>query len=163
MLTCHLLHGRDPDSRTSLTNLAVFSPQTQYIYQPRNLWLAYGLAILFAIIGSILGFIALMINHASFSNSFSTVLRVTQNPALFDIIQYTETSGAEPIPKQLADIKVSLSDDNGQIYASLVVGESGRTRVHGAVYEQPSRNGTLSSAGEDRDHQVYPSSHNQYI
>lgn len=45
---------------------------------------------------------------AAFGNSFSTILRTTRNPELDGLISSAETSGAEPLPRQLANTKLRL-------------------------------------------------------
>jgi hypothetical protein len=54
------------------------------------------------------GTIALFENRASFANSFSTILRVTRDPGLFSLIDHYETNGAEPLPGDLAGVKLSM-------------------------------------------------------
>ncbi|KAH6957189.1 hypothetical protein DER45DRAFT_595857 [Fusarium avenaceum] len=45
---------------------------------------------------------------ASYANSFSTILRTTRNPDLDAVIPATETSGAEPLSKNLGNVRLVL-------------------------------------------------------
>lgn len=58
---------------------------TVYQYSPRNLILAYGLALAFALLAAAIGALAIRANGTSYDKSFSTILGVTRNPALDDL------------------------------------------------------------------------------
>ncbi|KAI9765995.1 MAG: hypothetical protein M1840_007002 [Geoglossum simile] len=105
------------------TNVTFRYPQNVYLYSQKYLLLAYGIAILFTLFGVIVGFLSLFANGASFSNSFSTVLRVTRDPKLLEIMHPAETSGTDPLPKHLADtmvyVKPVVVPDPVERYAGL--------------------------------------------
>ncbi|KAF1809491.1 hypothetical protein P152DRAFT_403231 [Eremomyces bilateralis CBS 781.70] len=99
---------RDFENATAPTNLTIFSPQNIYVYQPRNLALAYGLAVGFSILGVLAGFVAVVANGASYAFDFSSILRVTRNPELTNAVQADVTNGAEPLPSHLAKTKMRV-------------------------------------------------------
>jgi len=45
---------------------------------------------------------------ASYTNSFSTILRTTRNPELDAVVPSAETSGAEPLSKHLSSVRLVL-------------------------------------------------------
>jgi len=113
---------RHPVNKSAPTNVTISVPRNLYVYSPRNIWISYGLAILFAILGALLGMAALLTNSAAFTNSFSTILRVTGYADLSTIVGANDTFGAAPLPKQLKQAKLSveeLSTSDGLRYWSL--------------------------------------------
>ena len=104
------------------TNVTISVPRNLYVYSPRNIWISYGLAITFAILGALLGIAALLKNSAAFTNSFSTILRVTGHADLNTIVGASDTFGASPLPNHLKHAKLSveeLSTSDGVQYWSL--------------------------------------------
>jgi hypothetical protein len=77
---------------TTLTNL--------YTYNQRNLLLAYGLAIFFALLANILGAYAYKINGVSFERGFSSFLSATRDPELVNLFHY-QTLGKLPVPDHI--------------------------------------------------------------
>jgi hypothetical protein len=66
-------------------------------------------AIFFALICVLLGVYALLRNGASYTNSFSTIVRVTRDPVLSSLIDDEgDLQGAEPVPKHIRRTKVQL-------------------------------------------------------
>lgn len=116
---------RQDVSSASLISVITHSPQNIYVYSPRNLILAYGIAILFTLVGVILGFWCLSVNGGSYSNSFSTVLRTTRNSQLDTLVRTSETTGADPLPHHLGRTKVSLqvlsTDSSGQPHVAIAL------------------------------------------
>ncbi len=84
------------------TNLTIYYPQNIYTYQPRDLWLAYGIAVLSNIICLLIAMVALNQNGLSYSNNFTTILRTTRNQNLDVLVKEGESSGADPVPAHTA-------------------------------------------------------------
>ncbi|KIW34877.1 uncharacterized protein PV07_01624 [Cladophialophora immunda] len=83
--------------------------ESQFVYEPRALLVAYGLSAFFALICVLLGVHALLHNGASYTNSFSTIVRVTRDPALSRLIaDEGDLQGAEPVPKHIHRAEVRL-------------------------------------------------------
>ncbi|KIW89847.1 uncharacterized protein Z519_09276 [Cladophialophora bantiana CBS 173.52] len=83
--------------------------ESQFVYEPRTLLIAYGLSTFFALICVLLGVHALLHNGASYTNSFSTIVRVTRDPALSRLIaDEGDLQGAEPVPKHIRKAELRL-------------------------------------------------------
>ncbi|KAJ9616449.1 hypothetical protein H2200_000167 [Cladophialophora chaetospira] len=108
------------DTTTAPANRLTF--QSQFVYEPRTLLIAYGISMLFALICVLLGVHALLRNGASYTNSFSTVVRVTRDPALSRLIaDEGDLQGAEPVPKHIRRAEVRLgrnAKSNSPSYSS---------------------------------------------
>lgn len=86
-----------------------FTAQTIYSYAPKKLWAAYGAATLFTFGSVIIGFLIILMNDASYDNSFSTVLRVSRAAELSVEVQDVDLSGKSPLPPYLAKATVTIS------------------------------------------------------
>ncbi|KAK0787274.1 hypothetical protein LTR02_006467 [Friedmanniomyces endolithicus] len=141
---------------SALTNLLAFAkgplwlrnPNT-YFYSPLKLWLAYGLAIAFATVAVLVGLAYMYIDEASYSNSFSTIMRTSRGAELSIDIAHEDASGANPLPSEMAGATVRFQD-----------GKAGgeRSSEQGWNDRIPAGGQTKSSAqdalleGEGRDH-----------
>ena len=85
-----------------------FSTQNAFSYEPRNLFIAYGIGLLFSLIVVMFGLLCIKSASASYTNSFSTILRTTRNPELDAIVPSAESSGAEPLSKHLSNVRLVL-------------------------------------------------------
>ncbi|KAF4334983.1 hypothetical protein FBEOM_11180 [Fusarium beomiforme] len=84
------------------------STQIAFSYEPRNLLIAYGIGLVACATIVIIGLLCIKSASASYGNSFSTILRTTRNPDLDTIVPVAETSGAEPLSKDLGDVRLVL-------------------------------------------------------
>ncbi|OAP56246.1 hypothetical protein AYL99_09425 [Fonsecaea erecta] len=83
--------------------------ESQFVYNSHTLLVAYGLSAFFALICVLLGVQALLHNGASYTNSFSTIVRVTRDPALSRLIaDEGDLQGAEPAPEHVRRTEVWL-------------------------------------------------------
>ncbi|OAL39803.1 hypothetical protein AYO20_00715 [Fonsecaea nubica] len=97
--------GNDQTTATALRQRF----ESQFVYDPRALLAAYGLSALFALACVLLGVHALLHNGASYTSSFSTIVRVTRDPALSRLIaDEGDLQGAEPVPKHIRRAEVRL-------------------------------------------------------
>ncbi|GKU09518.1 unnamed protein product [Fusarium langsethiae] len=96
------------DTAASYGPVTHLSAQNAFSYEPRNLFIAYGIGILFSFIVVIYGLLCIKSASASYANSFSTILRTTRNPDLDTVVPTAETSGAEPLPKHLGNVRLLL-------------------------------------------------------
>lgn len=88
----------------------VYSRFNIYDYDPRDLWIAYGIAAGSALLCVIFGIYAIWRNGDTYQNVFSTFLRTTRDQALQNLIDPSD-NGAEPLPKDLAEVKITLAED----------------------------------------------------
>jgi hypothetical protein len=106
-----LLH-RQNDTVSSRGPITYLSPQNVFSYKPQNLLIAYGVSLFTSTIIVIIGLLCIRFNSASYAYSFSTILRTTRNAGLDTVIPELETSGAEPLSKQLGGIRLLLQSDD---------------------------------------------------
>jgi hypothetical protein len=93
-------------------NVTTTHPQNVYAYNPKNLYVAYGIALLFTLFANILGTMAYISNGVSHNNSFSSIVRATRNPELLGIQdRKVKVSGAMPMDKQTGKTVLRLRDD----------------------------------------------------
>jgi hypothetical protein len=119
----------------SMKTVIVRSPQNMYRYASRNLLIAYSLGCGVTFLIVVIGLLCIHSASASFSITFSTILRTTQRLYLDPGILSAETSGANPLPKRLAKTRIifkressSADDDSGQTWSfSVAGGQSGET------------------------------------
>jgi hypothetical protein len=71
-----------------------------YTYHSTNLWLAYGLAITFALLANILGGLAYYHNGVSCDRSFSSILSSTRDSNIAKIFHH-QVLGKLPLPKHI--------------------------------------------------------------
>ncbi|EWG50755.1 hypothetical protein FVEG_09890 [Fusarium verticillioides 7600] len=96
------------DTAASHGNITYLTTQIAFSYEPRNLFIAYGLGLLASLIIVIIGLLCIKSASASYAATFSTILRTTRNPDIDTIVPVAETSGAEPLSKQLGDTRLVL-------------------------------------------------------
>ncbi|KAF4501988.1 hypothetical protein FAGAP_1779 [Fusarium agapanthi] len=96
------------DTAASRGNITYLTTQIAFSYEPRNLFIAYGLGLLASAVIVIVGLLCIKSASASYAAAFSTILRTTRNPDIDTIVPAAETSGAEPLSKQLGDTRLLL-------------------------------------------------------
>ena len=75
-----------------------------------KLWLAYGLAISLSALIVIIGLLAIYINGASFSYSFSSILRLSRGAEISVDINKADLDGRDPLPRYLKEATVKFSN-----------------------------------------------------
>ncbi|KAL5619769.1 hypothetical protein FOVSG1_001991 [Fusarium oxysporum f. sp. vasinfectum] len=96
------------DTAASHGNITYLTTQIAFSYEPRNLFIAYGMGLLASAIIVIVGLLCIKSASASYATTFSTILRTTRNPDIDTIIPAAETSGAEPLSRHLGDTRLVL-------------------------------------------------------
>jgi hypothetical protein len=97
------------------TNVTTTTYSNVYIYSATMLWLAYGLAIGVSLISIIVGFVSVTANKGSYSDNFSTVLRVAHNAWVSEPLQLEDATGKEPIPEHVGKIVISWPGDGAEV------------------------------------------------
>jgi hypothetical protein len=105
-------------------NVTLVTFSNVYTYSADLLWLAYGMAIGATIISIITGFITVSVNNGSYSDGFSTVLRIASNISLSRPLQFDETTGKQPTPDHVKDIVVSFPRDGRPAHHDAVRGRN---------------------------------------
>lgn len=109
----------DITTRAALSNTTTIATHSsfviQYSYEPRDLAIACGLSIFWAVVCMILGAIAMAQNRGLYTNSFSTVIRVTRDPELDRLIKEGEDRiGTEPLLDHIAEATVRFGERVGE-------------------------------------------------
>ncbi|KAJ9626857.1 hypothetical protein H2204_009873 [Knufia peltigerae] len=82
-----------------------------FSYAPRALFISYGIAIGLSATCLGVGMNAIFVNGLSYTNSFSTILRVTRDKAFDALVDSDEAAGGgDPRPKHLANVTVAYSN-----------------------------------------------------
>jgi len=81
----------------------------RYAYRSKNPLLSYGLALFFALVGSILGVYAYKSNGASHSKSFSAILTLTRNMGT----DFVRTQGEKKGEFKKQQLSLGLRDGGG--------------------------------------------------
>ncbi len=93
------------------TKVQLTTRENIYIYAVYKLWLAYGLAIGATAVIAMFGLAAIILNHASFSNRFSTILRLSRGAQLSTEINHAELCGRDPLPAYAEKAIVRFSQE----------------------------------------------------
>lgn len=81
---------------------------TIYSYNPKDLWLTYGISCAAALLSTILGIHSIWRNGGvGYQSTFSTYVRATRNLEIRDMIDPNDR-GTEPLPKKLADASIII-------------------------------------------------------
>ena len=107
-----------PALQPNLSSISAPSPATVtfqkiqniYVYAAWKLWLAYGIVIALTAIAVIVGLLAMYENGATYSNDFSTIFRVAKGAEVDVMIKAEDLDGKDPLPKYLADARISLAN-----------------------------------------------------
>ena len=93
------------------TKVQLTTRENIYIYAVHKLWLAYGLAIGATALIALFGIAAIVVNHASFSNRFSTILRLSRGAQLSNEINHADLCGRDPLPAYAKKATVRFSQE----------------------------------------------------
>ncbi|KAK4693726.1 hypothetical protein P7C71_g3725, partial [Lecanoromycetidae sp. Uapishka_2] len=93
------------------TKVQLATSENIYIYAAYKLWLAYGLAIGATALIALFGMVAILANHASFSNKFSTILRLSRGAQLSYEINHADLGGQDPLPAYAKKTTVRFSQE----------------------------------------------------
>ena len=94
-------------SSSELTNVTTITPTNIYVYQPQNVFIAYGIAVIFALLANVLGLFAYFSNGVSHDNSFSSIVCTTRDIHLSKLNAH-ERLGALPLEKKVGRTKMKF-------------------------------------------------------
>lgn len=95
-----------------------------YQYKPRDLYIAYGIAVLVTLIAALFGLHAVWMNGASYSSKFSTSIRIAKSTGL-DRLLDDEDDGCDPLPKGLKKARLQVSGGKRLLAEPMAGNESG--------------------------------------
>ena len=82
-----------------------------YIYNPHDLYIAYGLALLCTALCVAWGIFLMHTTKASYSLAFSTIMRTTRHEEIDTILKVTARRGEEPLPREMRTVKLVYGDE----------------------------------------------------
>ena len=94
-----------------------------YSYEPRNLWISYGIAILLTLLCVIVGLFALHYNGVAHSNAFSAIIATTRNQEL-DEVSRGHSLGAYPLGDLTMKMRFGVLDVEGRRERKCTDGDS---------------------------------------
>ncbi|EPS42886.1 hypothetical protein H072_3101 [Dactylellina haptotyla CBS 200.50] len=124
----------------AMSESANSTPQIVYNYNSRNLLLGYIIGGSLTLAISLIGVLAIIISGRSYSSNLSTVIRASRSSSLNELVQVTDTDGAQPLPEYLSRSKIRFGPVygtsvalDGEVFAIEVVerGTIRPTRAHG--------------------------------
>lgn len=90
-------------TRASAEEVTIRTPQNEYSYKPRNLFIAYGVGILITFAIVIAGVFCRRAISLCFGTSFSAILRTTRNTELDSLVLQDDVGNVGPLSKQLEE------------------------------------------------------------
>jgi hypothetical protein len=104
----HLRPNLTDTAKLPQTNVRTPTYHNVYVYTARRLWIAYALAASCATIAVALGLYTIVATGASYSNEFSTILRVSRHAHLDKEVSDGAADGRDPLPKYLAKATLTV-------------------------------------------------------
>ena len=98
-----------PYAPKSMTNVALQTYRNQYTYAAKTLWIAYGLALLFAALAIAIGLASILLMGSAFENTFSTIVRVGRVSTVTEYMQDSDGKGTAPLPKHLRKARLIMN------------------------------------------------------
>lgn len=89
------------------TNVTITTPANIYVYQPKNVFISYGIAIFFSLLANIAGLFAFFSNGVSYEISFSAIVCTTRD-IHFSGLNAHERIGALPLDKKVGRTKMKF-------------------------------------------------------
>ncbi|KAF7191813.1 hypothetical protein HII31_06858, partial [Pseudocercospora fuligena] len=99
-----------PFAPSRLTNVTIADPiRTVYHYNALTLWVAYGIALGFAAVALIVAFVVMCFEGVSYSNVYSTLIRVARTADLSEDVHPEDGSGSDPLPEYLERARLEVT------------------------------------------------------
>ncbi len=89
-----------------LVNVTMTPYQIVYVYSRSILWISYGIAIGFTLLSICSGIYAALVQNASYTTKFSSILRMAQVLQLSAPLLLEDAGGEDPTPKRVSQIEV---------------------------------------------------------
>ncbi|KAK5740028.1 hypothetical protein LTR17_004925 [Elasticomyces elasticus] len=95
---------------SKVTNTTQVNTVNIYIYNQRNLWLAYGLAYYFVLLTLVVALMTIHENHASHNNSVSALLSISRDETLAALFPKC-CRGKQPLPSETMEAELMIQGD----------------------------------------------------
>ena len=130
------------DAQTSPIRTTTWRTVNVYVYDPQDLYIAYGCALLAAMLCVVWGlFLVLCRNKASYSLKFSTIVRTTRRREIDGIVDAGARMGEEPLPREMRQVKLGYSADDG--FAVVHIGGRNGEETKGYGHERSATDSTF--------------------
>jgi len=93
-------------------NVTHLANQNVYVYTWRRLAISYAIAVVVSIFVVITGLVLVVLNGASYSNKFSTVLRTTRGSDIDKLVENNDRTGIDPLPEELGKARIWIGPLN---------------------------------------------------
>ena len=104
---------RLPDDQAQSINGSTWEAVNVYVYQPRDLYIAYGSALLPTILCALWGlYLVFWKIGTTYSMKFSTTLRTTRDASITKVVGRQSKGGSDPLPAELATVGLRLHGVN---------------------------------------------------
>ncbi|KAK3675115.1 hypothetical protein LTR78_005049 [Recurvomyces mirabilis] len=113
-------NASSPYASPALINVALQTYRNTYVYSRTTLWIAYGLALLFAALAVTIGLASILLMGSAFENTFSTIVRVGRISMVTEDIDECDGRGTAPLPGHLRKARMVM-DENGPTLIQEVV------------------------------------------
>ncbi|KAI1412550.1 hypothetical protein F5Y13DRAFT_199790 [Hypoxylon sp. FL1857] len=106
---------RLPEANSTHVNVKTWRSLNVYVYDPRDIYIAYGSASALSMLCVIWGFYIIWYHHrrVSYDLQFSTILRTTRSIEIDSIVPVEDGKGGEPVPKDLLKAKLEYINNEG--------------------------------------------------
>ncbi|CAG8081645.1 unnamed protein product [Penicillium olsonii] len=88
------------------STMTISTYRNMYNYSRSTLWVTYGVALGVTLLSAIAGILAWMSSQGSYSNKFSTILRITQGATISTELKPEDYSGFDPLPDYIANAQL---------------------------------------------------------
>ncbi|KAI1129960.1 hypothetical protein F5Y10DRAFT_290393 [Nemania abortiva] len=95
-----------------MPNVTTTTYRPIYQYSPRQLWIAYGVAIAVSTLATFLGFLAIFVNNSNYSSNFSSVYRAAYGSKLSVTMRAEDAKAMDPLPRYLAKAALYITNAN---------------------------------------------------
>ena len=96
-----------------------------YKYDRTTLWIAYGVPMFFTTLVVIAGMFAILLSGVSYSDNFSTIVRVCQTAKLSVGVEDQDQAGCDPLPTYLEKARLDFSVHSANASAYELVSTNG--------------------------------------
>jgi hypothetical protein len=121
------------------TNVTFHDIANFYVYSPKELWLGYGIALSCSFLLGICGLALIVVRQTSFSNDFSSILRVARHATLLGgEVQIEDAVGNEPLPKHLMNTTVTMIGTRSEMEAGSKCSNENQSTADASSHESTS-------------------------
>ncbi|KAJ9607123.1 hypothetical protein H2200_008195 [Cladophialophora chaetospira] len=142
------------DAEVLPMNITTWFSENIYVYEPTDLYIAYGSAVACTLACVLWGCCVLVRNGVSYNTDFSTILRTTRRKEFDELVSRESRAGNAPLPPHIKTARLLYLTDRGLAEGGFALVEpaaDSEIRPHGSGYEYSKlENVTDQSAARQR-------------